>query len=126
MYSSIKTGKELWDSLDKKYKKQDSETKKFIVGKLLDYKMMDSKTVLSQVQELQVILHEIHAKGMSVSESFQVATIIEKLPPSSKDFKNYLKHKRKEMRLEDLIVRLRIEEDNHSSEKSHRESLHGI
>ena len=44
--------------------------------------MVDSKTVLSQVQELQVILHEIHAEGMSVSESFQVAAIIEKLPPS--------------------------------------------
>ena len=28
-----------------------------------------------------------------------------------------LKHKRKEMRLEDLIVRLRIEEDNRASEK---------
>ena len=55
---------------------------------------------------------------MSVSESFQVATIIEKLPPSWKDFKNYLKHKCKEMRLEDLIVRLRIEEDNRSSEKA--------
>ncbi|XXG72130.1 hypothetical protein AAC387_Pa07g1291 [Persea americana] len=33
------------------------------------------------------------------------------------DFKNYLKHKRKEMELEDLIVRLRIEEDNRASEK---------
>ena len=54
---------------------------------------------------------------MSLSESFQVAAIIEKLPPFWKDFKNYLKHKRKEMRLEDLIVRLRIEEDNRASEK---------
>ncbi|KAK2997052.1 hypothetical protein RJ639_024968 [Escallonia herrerae] len=35
----------------------------------------------------------------------------------NKDFKNYLKHKRKEMKLEDLIVRLRIEEDNRQSEK---------
>ena len=33
------------------------------------------------------------------------------------DFKNYLKHKRKELKLEDLIVRLRIEEDNRKSEK---------
>ena len=79
--------------------------------------MVDSKTVISQVQELQVILHEIHAEGMSLSESFQVAAIIEKLPPSWKDFKNYLKHKSKEMNLEDLIVRLRIEEDNRVSEK---------
>ena len=104
--------------MEKKYKTKDAGTKKFIVGKLLDYKMVDSKTVLSQVQELQVILHEIHAEGMSVSESFQVAAVTEKLPPSWKDFKNYPKHKRKEMRLEDLIVRLRIEEDNRSSEKA--------
>ena len=117
-YSSIKTAKELWDSLEKKYKTEDARTKKFIVGKLLDYKMVDSKTVLSQVQELQVILHEIHAEGMSVSESFQVAAIIEKLPPSWKDFKNYPKHKRKEMQLEDLIVRFGIEEDNRSSERA--------
>ncbi|KAL0007741.1 hypothetical protein SO802_009243 [Lithocarpus litseifolius] len=116
VYSSIKTAKELWDFLDKKYRTEDAGTKKFIMGKLLDYKMVDSKTMLSQVQELQVILHEIHAEGMSVSKSFQVATIIEKLSPSWKDFKNYLKHKCKEMRLEYLIVRLRIEEDNRSSE----------
>ena len=74
--------------------------------------MVDSKTVISQVQEFQIILHEIHDEGMIMSESIQVAAIIEKLPPAWKDFKNYLKHKRKEMTIEDLIVRLRIEEDN--------------
>ena len=87
------------------------------MGKFLDYKMLDSKTVINQVQDLQVILHDIHVEGMSLSESFQVAAIIEKLPPLRKEFKNYLKHKRKEMKLEDLIVRLRIEEDNCASEK---------
>ena len=49
--------------------------------------MVDSKTVVSQVQEIQVILHEIHSEGMIMSEAFQVATIIEKLPPTWKDFK---------------------------------------
>ena len=52
-----------------------------------------------------------------LSETFQVAAIIEKLPPAWKDFKNYLKHKRKEMSIEDLVIRLRIEEDNKASEK---------
>ena len=117
VYCTLKTAKELWDSLDKKYKTEDAGMKKFVVGRFLDYKMIDSKAVINQVQELQVILHEIHAEGMSLSESFQVAAIIEKLPPLWKDFKNYLKHKRKEMRLEDLIVRLRIEEDNRASER---------
>ena len=62
------------------YKTEDTEMKKFIVGRFLDYKMVDSKTIISQVRDLQVILHEIHAEGMVLSESFQVAAIIEKLP----------------------------------------------
>ena len=115
VYCAFNTVRELWESLDKKYKTEDVGLKKFVVGKFLDYKMLDTKTVISQVQDLQVILHDIHAEGMSLSESFQVAAIIEKLPPLWKELKNYLKHKRKEMRLEDLIVRLRIEEDNRAS-----------
>ena len=117
VYSPIKTAREMWESLDGKYKTEDARMKKFVVGRFLDYKMVDSKTIISQVQDLQVILHEIHAEGMVLSESFQVVTIIEKLLPNWKNFKNYLKHKRKEMKLEDLIVRLRIEKDNRVSEK---------
>ena len=60
---------------------------------VLDYKMVDSKTVGSQVQELQLILHDLIAENMVVNEAFQVAAMIEKLPPSWNDFKNYLKHK---------------------------------
>ena len=42
---------------------------------------------------------------------------MEKLPPAWRDFKNYLKHKRKERKLKDFIVRLGIEEDNQKFEK---------
>ena len=117
VYTDKKTAKELWESLDRKYKTEDAGAKKFVVGRFLDYKMVDSKTVVSQVQELQVILHEIHAEGMMLSETFQVAAIIEKLPHAWKDFKNYLKYKRKKMSIEDLVIRLRIEEDNKGYEK---------
>ena len=87
------------------------------MGQFLDYKMVDSKTVVSQVQELQVILHEIHTKGIMSSKTFQVTAIIEKLPSAWKDFKNYLKHKRNEMNIGDLVIRLCIEEDNRGSEQ---------
>ncbi|KAI3772078.1 hypothetical protein L6452_03252 [Arctium lappa] len=117
VYSASNTSKELWQSLEKKYKTEDVGSKKFVVARFLDFKMTDSKTVMSQVQELQVMLHDIHVEGMVVSEPFQVAAIIEKLPPAWVDFKNYLKHKRKEMSVEDLVVRLRIEEDNKVAQK---------
>ncbi|XP_070002928.1 uncharacterized protein [Nicotiana sylvestris] len=120
----MKTLKELWDALEKKYKTEDVYLKKFVVAKFLDYKMIDSKTVGTQVQELQLIFYDLIAKGMVVNEAFQVAAMIEKLPHSWRDFKNYLKHKRKKMKLEDLVIRLKIEEDNKTAEKkSHKNSM---
>ncbi|GJV71978.1 retrovirus-related pol polyprotein from transposon TNT 1-94 [Tanacetum coccineum] len=112
------TAKELWESLERKYKTEDAGTKKFVVARFLDYKMVDSKNVISQVQDLQVLLHDIHAEGMTLSETFQVAAIIEKLPPSWVEFKNYLKHKRKEMSVEDLVVRLRMSGQQAGSDKN--------
>ena len=80
VYTDKKTAKELWESLDRKYKTDDVGAKIFVVGRFLDYKMVDSKIVVSQVQELQVILHDIHVEGMMLSETFPVTTIIKKLP----------------------------------------------
>ena len=53
--------KKLWASFNKKYKIKNVGTKKFVVGRFLKYKMVNSKTVISQVQEFQLILHEIKA-----------------------------------------------------------------
>ena len=117
VYSVKESAKELWESLDLKYKIEDVRAKKFTIGRFLDYKMQDSKTVMIQVQEIQLIIHDLHAEGMILNEPFQVRAIIENLPLSWRDFKNYLKHKLKEMKLEELIVRLRIEEDNRKSER---------
>ena len=55
VYCTIESAKALWKSLEKKYKTEDAGMKKFIVGKFLDYKMVDSKTVISQTQDLQII-----------------------------------------------------------------------
>ncbi|KAL6318546.1 hypothetical protein AAG906_000624 [Vitis piasezkii] len=67
VYSDKKTAKELWESLDRKYKTEDAGLRNLLW--------------------------------------------------------NYLKHKRKEMSIEDLIIRLRIEEDNRRSEKKGAHTL---
>ncbi|VFQ64049.1 unnamed protein product [Cuscuta campestris] len=56
-------------------------------------------------------------EGMGVSEAFQVAAIIHVLPPACDEFRSYLKLKRKEMTLEQLLVRLRICEEGLTREK---------
>ncbi|KZV36117.1 hypothetical protein F511_22096 [Dorcoceras hygrometricum] len=69
VYSPMTTVKLLWESLEKKHKTEGSGLKKFIVGKFPDYRMVDSKYVMSQVQEMQLILHDLHAEGMEMNES---------------------------------------------------------
>ncbi|KZV45379.1 hypothetical protein F511_05543 [Dorcoceras hygrometricum] len=124
VYCSVMTAKELWNSLERKYKTEDAGVKKFVIGKFLDYIMVDAKSVMSQVQEIQIIIHDLIAEGMEINEPFQVAAIIEKLPQMWRDFKNYLKHKRKELTLEELIVRLRIEEDSRTSDaKTYKKAM---
>jgi len=61
-------------------------------------------------------------EGMVINKMFQVTTFIEKLPLLWMDFKNYLKYKRKEMTLEELIVPLQIEEDVKAAKKKSREN----
>ncbi|CAL8168240.1 unnamed protein product [Prunus armeniaca] len=98
IYSSYNYAKEVSELLEKKYITEDAGAKKF-------------------VEELQILIHDLLAKGCSINEHFQVGAITEKLPPSWKDFKIYLKHKRKEMSMKDLILRLRVEEDHKKGDK---------
>ncbi|PHT68346.1 putative cytokinin riboside 5'-monophosphate phosphoribohydrolase LOGL2 [Capsicum annuum] len=76
-----------------------------------------NKERLVVIEELQVIIHDLLAECLVVNEAFHVAAIIEKLPPLWKDLKNYLKHKRKEMAVEDLTIRLHTEKDNKAIER---------
>jgi hypothetical protein len=88
IYSSIKSVKALLKTLDKNFKVEIISMKKFKVDKFSGFKMVDSRIIMSQVQEFQITLHDNYAKEMLISENFQVTTIIKKFSPSWKEFKN--------------------------------------
>jgi hypothetical protein len=50
-YSLIKSTKILWEALDRKYKAKDVGMQRFIVGKFMDFKMVNSRTVINQVKK---------------------------------------------------------------------------
>nr|XP_048322335.1 uncharacterized protein LOC125419861 [Ziziphus jujuba var. spinosa] len=82
VYCGTKSAKELWETLDQKYKTENARSRKFVIGRFLDYMMMDTKPLISQG-----------------------------------DFRNYLKHKRKEIGMNALVGKLRIEDDNRRPNK---------
>ncbi|VFQ70417.1 unnamed protein product [Cuscuta campestris] len=70
VYAGAKLAKKLWNSLNKKYQAEDAGTKKFIAGKMLDYKMVDNKSVVAQAEELTVIFNKCNEEKVGVSAAF--------------------------------------------------------
>nr|GFC28192.1 zinc finger, CCHC-type [Tanacetum cinerariifolium] len=82
IYQNAESAKALWESLESKYMAEDASATKF--------------------------LYTQH--NLMMDEAISVAVIIDKLPPSWKEFKHGLKHKKKELNLVQLGSHLRIEE----------------
>ena len=121
VYNEAKSAKDLWEFLDRKYKIEGAGFK-FIVGRFLDYVMLDTKYVMVQLQELQVLINEIKVEGILLIEAFLVDAVIHKLLETWKKFKSYLMFKNKEMTLEALLFKLKVEEENKARNKSFKTS----
>ncbi|XP_042027280.1 uncharacterized protein LOC121774480 [Salvia splendens] len=117
VYQNVESAKELWDSLEVKYMAEDALSKKFLVGNFINYKMVDSRPVMEQYNKLLRILGQFSQYDMKMDESIFVSSIIDKLPPSQKYFKNNLKHKKEELNLVELGSDFQIEQSIRDMEK---------
>ncbi|GJW15968.1 hypothetical protein Tco_0020101 [Tanacetum coccineum] len=64
--------------------------------------MVDSRPVMKQYNKLLRILGQYTQHGLKMDESISVSSIIDKLPPSWKDFKHTLKHSKDDLSLVQL------------------------
>ncbi|CAL9007514.1 unnamed protein product [Prunus brigantina] len=101
------TAKQLWDDLKLMF-----GTKRSLVRKYMEFRMVDEKTVVEQVQEFNRIFDDVVASGMTLSEKFHVSAILAKLPASWK-YSNIklLTGKEKPLTLDVLMDSLRVEEE---------------
>ena len=61
--------------------------------------MVDSRPVIDQYNELFHIFGQFTLHKMNMDECITVLSVIEKLPPSWKDYKHTLKHEKEELTL---------------------------
>ena len=90
---------------------EDATSKKFLVSRFNSYQMVDNRSVIEQLREIERMLNQFKQYDMKIDETVNVSSIIDKLPPSWKDFKRSLKHKKEDITLEALANHLRIEEE---------------
>ena len=105
----MKSPKEIWNALECKYKTKKEVKDKFMILKYLEFNMIDTKSVLDQIHELQVPVTKLHELKVEISESFQVRAIIAKIPQSWNGYRNKLLHTKNDITLEELHKHLRME-----------------
>jgi hypothetical protein len=124
IYQSSTSAKELWEKLETRYMLEDATSKKFLVSQFNNYNMVDSRPVMEQLYELERILNNYKQHNMHMDETIIVSSIIDKLPPSWKDFKKSLKHKKEDISLEQLANHLRLEEEYRKQDDTKNQNAH--
>jgi len=82
VYQGIESAKELWEALKNKHIMEDASSKNFLVSQFNDYKMVEERSVLNQLHEIQRILNHFKQHKMHMDESIILSSIVDKLPPS--------------------------------------------
>ncbi|KAA0049696.1 ty1-copia retrotransposon protein [Cucumis melo var. makuwa] len=120
--TSKKSAKDIWSTLESRYGGDDAGRKKYVVGKWLQFQMTDDKPVVEQIHEYENPVANVLSEGMKMCEILQENVLLEKFPPSWNDYRSHLKHKKKDLKLQELISHMRTEEANRLKDKKGRPS----
>ncbi|KAL0287062.1 UNVERIFIED_CONTAM: hypothetical protein Sangu_2708500 [Sesamum angustifolium] len=109
--------KEIWNTLETRYGDDDAGRKKYVVGKWLQFHMADDKPIMDQVHEYENLVANVLSEGMKMCDVLQANVLLEKFLLSWSKYRNHLKHKKKDLNLQELISHMRIEEANYLKDK---------
>jgi hypothetical protein len=79
--------------------------------------MTEGRSIMEQLQEIQLLVRDLVQYGCVLPHSFQVNAILAKLPPSWRDFVTSRRHMKKQMTFTELSATINVEERARSSNK---------
>lgn len=114
--SKTTTGRQLWDAIWEDIRST-LGVKRVVVGKYMEFRIVEEKSVVKQVEQLNEMFDCLAAFRVPVDEMFHVYSIINKLPASWKNVAWKLLFD-KNLNLSMVMERLRVEEESPIREKT--------
>jgi hypothetical protein len=103
VYSDFTSAKGLWTEIENEFTEVDNGNETFTTENYLNYKMAKRRSVMEQLQEIQLLVRDLVQYGCVLPDSFQVNAILAKLPPSWRDFVTSRCHMKKKMTLTEFV-----------------------
>ncbi|XP_062213861.1 uncharacterized protein LOC133914915 [Phragmites australis] len=109
--------KDIWDELESKFSEVDNGNESFTTENFLNYKMYEGRSVMEQLQELQLIVKDLVQYNCILPDNFLVNAILAKLSSSWRDFVTTRYYMKKQMTLSKLSAAINAEERARASNK---------
>ncbi|KAL2248461.1 uncharacterized protein LOC105162750 [Sesamum indicum] len=117
LFVNYRSAKEIWSTMEIRYAGDDAGRKKYIIVKWVQFQMVDEKPIMDQIHEYENLVTEVLSEGMKKCEILQVNVLLEKFPPTWNEYRNNLKHKKRDLTLQELISHMRMEKANRLIDK---------
>ena len=88
--------------------------------------MTDDKPVVEQIHEYENLVANVLSEDIKMCEILQANVLLEKFPPSWNDYQNHLKHKKKDLNLQELINHMHTKEANRLKDKLASKNLNSV
>jgi len=99
------------------FSEADNGNESFATESYLNYKMSEGRSVMEQLQEIQLLVWDLVQYNCNLPDSFQANAILAKLPPSWRDFVTARRHMKKQLTLSELTAAINVEDRARASDK---------
>ncbi|OIT29987.1 hypothetical protein A4A49_57803, partial [Nicotiana attenuata] len=117
LYSNLKSPREIWTVLQTAYENEKRGIDKFLSLQYFEFKMVDTKPIMDQIHELQILVSKLSDLEVKIPDALQIGAILSKLPSSWNNYRKKILHSTDKLTIEQFRTHLQIESETRARDE---------